>query len=99
MQTIRILSGTRPAAADLKDYERFATEMRVLGIEVGYRIVAAPDREWHERYIVTKGRAWNVPPLGAVAKGSYSEFSETTPPPFEPWWSKGTPVDDSDRRS
>lgn len=92
VQSIRILSGTRPSSRDLQDYERFVTEMKTLGIEVEYGIVAAPDRDWHDRYIVTKGAAWNVPPLGAVAKGNYSEFSQTTAPPFETWWSKATAI-------
>lgn len=94
INSIRILSGTRPSAGDLKDYERFKEEMAALGIAVEYRIVSLPDREWHDRYIVTSGDAWNVPPLGAVAKGSYSEFSKTTAPPFDRWWEKGTPIED-----
>jgi hypothetical protein len=94
VKSIRILSGTRPSAGDIKDYERFKSEMAALGITVEYRIVAPPDREWHDRYIVTKGAAWNVPPLGAVVKGSYSEFSQTEAPPFDRWWKKGKPIED-----
>jgi hypothetical protein len=94
IKSIRILSGTHPNAVDLKDYERFKKEMATLGINVEFSVVSPPEREWHDRYIVTRGAAWNVPPLGAVTKGSYSEFAKTEPPPFERWWQKGTLVED-----
>lgn len=92
--SIRILSGTRPKPREIKDYELFKAEMGALGITVEMRIVAPPDREWHDRFIVTRDAAWNVPGLGVLAKGSYSQFTKTTPPPYETWWQKGTPVED-----
>jgi hypothetical protein len=94
IKSIRILSGTRPSSGDLKDYNAFKTEMAAIGITVEYSVVAPPDREWHDRFIVSRHAAWNVPPLGAVTKGSYSEFTKTATPPFESWWKKGTLVDD-----
>lgn len=93
IKSIRILSSTRPTTADINDYERFKAEMAALGIKVEFRIVGPPDREWHDRFIVTGNAAWNVPPLGAVTKGSYSQFTKTEPPPFGNWWQKGTPVE------
>jgi hypothetical protein len=93
-QSIRILTGSRPTPADVAEFERFKEEMRHLGITVEVRVVAPPDRTWHDRYIVTSGKAWNVPPIGVLSKGSYSEFSETAPPPFEEWWAEGTAMED-----
>lgn len=94
VQSIRILSGTRPSPGDVSDYERFKAELESGGISVEFRVVAPPDREWHDRYIVTRDAAWNVPGLGVITKGSYSEFTKTALPPFESWWQKGTPVED-----
>jgi hypothetical protein len=89
---IRILSSGRPDAGSVKDYGRFRQEMKNLGITVEWRYVPEPDRDWHDRFIVTKSETWNVPPVGTILKGSYSEFKPTTPPPFEEWWEKGAPV-------
>lgn len=92
IKEIRILSGTRPSPAEVADYKRFSEEMNLLGITVEYRVVAPPERKWHDRFIISEDRAWNVPPLGAVSKGSYSEFAETGRPPFEQWWEQGVEV-------
>lgn len=92
IKEIRILSGTRPSPAEVADYKRFGEEMKLIGISVEYRVVAPPERTWHDRFIVSEDKAWNVPPLGAVSKGSYSQFTETSRPPFESWWDAATPV-------
>jgi len=42
--------------------------------------------------MVTRDKAWNVPPLNTIYKGDYSEFSRTQRPPFEDWWAKGAPL-------
>jgi hypothetical protein len=52
--------------------------------------VPAPDRDWHDGFIITHGKAWNVPPLNTIFKGDYSQFTRTDVPPFQAWWSKGT---------
>jgi hypothetical protein len=92
VQEIRVLMVNRPKPGDLADYTSFVAEMAKLGITAEFRVVAAPDRDWHDRFIVTKGKAWNVPPLNTIFKGDYSEFTLTQPPPFETWWAKGTPL-------
>ncbi len=92
VKEIRILSSGRPEASTIKDYQRFKEEMGNLGITVEWRTIPPPDRDWHDRYIVTRGKAWNVPPVGAIFTGKYSEFTPTSAPPFEEWWKKGTPV-------
>jgi hypothetical protein len=94
IQSIRILSGTRPTPRELQDYDLFKSQMAALGINVEMRIVPPPDREWHDRFIVTDGAAWSVPGIGVLSKGSYSQFVKTPPPPFEEWWRKGARVED-----
>jgi hypothetical protein len=92
ISNILILSGPAQAADAVKDYKRFQSEMQGLGITVEWRIVQTADRDWHDRFIVTKDKAWNVPPLNTIYKGDYSEFARTQRPPYVEWWKKGTPL-------
>jgi hypothetical protein len=90
---IRILSGpAQVGEKTVKDFEQFQKEMNALGITAEWRVVDNADRDWHDRFVVTKGKAWNVPPVNTLYKGDYSEISETTPPPFERWWAKGKAI-------
>jgi len=96
IREIRILSGPAHAttADSKKDFARFKQEMTNLGIISEWRVVENQDRAWHDRFIVTKHRSWNVPPVNTLFKGDYSEaFSTTERPPFEDWWKRGVPVD------
>ena len=90
---IRILSGPAQVGADTgADFKRFKNEMATLGITAEWRVIERTDQEFHDRFIVTKGKAWNVPPINTLYKGDYSEISITSLPPFEAWWSKGKPL-------
>jgi hypothetical protein len=92
---IRLLSGSANANEDTKkDLKRFTTEMKHLGITVEWRIVPKKDLDWHDRFILGRNQAWNVPPVNTLHKGDYSELSRTRRPPFEAWWKKGVPVAD-----
>lgn len=94
IKEIRILSG--PAQIGEKtgdDFARFQKEMTALGITAEWRVIEdRADLDFHDRFIVTKGRAWNVPPINTLYKGDYSEITATSAPPFESWWSKGKPL-------
>jgi hypothetical protein len=90
--TIRLLTGPAQSASDTNEVRRFAAEMKSLGIAVEWRTVETRDRDWHDRYIVTRGKAWNVPPTNTLYKGDYSEIVATDAPPFETWWKEATPV-------
>jgi hypothetical protein len=89
IKEIRILSGPAQATDATSDYKRFRSEMNALGITVEWRVVQTGDRDWHDRFIVSRSTAWNTPPLNTIYKGDYSEFSQTQRPPFEEWWRKG----------
>lgn len=87
---IRLLSGPTNANEDVhKDLKRFTAEMRHLGVAVEWRIVPKHDLDWHDRFILGRDRAWNVPPVNTLYKGDYAELARTRRPPFETWWSKG----------
>jgi hypothetical protein len=95
---IRILTGSMPSPADLKNaYAPFISEMKTLGIVAEVRHVAKPDLQLHDRFIIGKNVVWNVPPSGVVTgKGGYSYFTRVEErPPFEEWWSKGSSISGS----
>lgn len=94
IREIKILSGGQPKAADVEAFKRFKSEMGTLGIGVEWRMVDKPQVEWHDRYIVTKGKAWNVPPISAVFQGKHSQITEASAPPFADWWEKGMSVEE-----
>ena len=93
IREIHILSGSAQVGADTgSDFKRFQNEMATLGIVAEWRVIERPDQEFHDRFIVTNGKAWNVPPINTLYKGDYSEITATTAPPFQAWWAKGKPL-------
>jgi len=88
IQDIRVLSGQLDAPdKTARAFDRFRTEMATLGISAGWRIHDQPP--FHDRFVITKGRIWNVPPVNTLLKGDYSEISHTkVEPPFATWWSE-----------
>jgi hypothetical protein len=54
------------------DFKRFQKEMAALGIAVEWRVIERSDQEFHDRFMVTKGKAWNVPPVNTLYKGDES---------------------------
>lgn len=96
VKTIRILSGHHQINKTAEtDFERFKAEMSTLGISAEWLIVEAKQRTWHDRFIITKGKAWNVPPVNTLFKNDYSEISLTDHrPPFEGWWRTGVTIDE-----
>lgn len=69
--------------------------MTALDISAEWRVVPKGKRDWHDRFIITKRKACNVPPLNILYKGDYSEaFNTTERPPFEAWWKDAVPLED-----
>lgn len=92
---IRLLSGPANANEESRrDLKRFTAEMKHLGISVEWRVVPKRDLDWHDRFILGRNQAWNVPPVHTLHKGDYSELARTRRPPFETWWSKGVALAD-----
>jgi hypothetical protein len=91
---IKLLSGERSMTeATRKDFKRFAAEMRHRGITAEWRIIEPAKMDWHDRFILGRRQAWNVPPVNTLYKGDYSEASRTpTRPPFDRWWKFGEPL-------
>jgi hypothetical protein len=70
--------------ATRRDFTRYAAEMRQRGITAEWRIIEPAKMDWHDRFILGRRQAWNVPPVNTLFKGDYSEASRTPKrPPFE----------------
>jgi hypothetical protein len=91
---INLLSGERSVdEATRKDFKRFAVEMKHRGITAEWRVFPHRGMDWHDRFILGRRQAWNVPPLNTLYKGDYSEASRTPRrPPFDRWWAQGQPL-------
>lgn len=92
VREVRILSG--PANVDQRakhDFTRFREELSNKGIAAEWRIL----REFsHDRFIISKNRCYNVPPINSLLRGQYSEISQTpNEPPFKQWWEKAIPIE------
>ena len=92
---IRLLSG--PAAVDqttLRDWRRFKQEMEERGITSEWRVLPRHDIPFHDRYLIGRNEAWNVPPVNSLYKGSYAEATRCEErPPFEDWWARADPLE------
>jgi hypothetical protein len=88
---IRLISMPQDDPLLAKDFERFAREMKALGIDAQWRLVPRETLALHDRYIIGATKVWNLPPVNSIHKGDYSEaFPTPNRPPFEQWWEAGT---------
>ena len=91
IQEIRILSG--PANADdraKRDFARFRDELQRKSVQAEWRVLQGFA---HDRFIISRQKCYNVPPVNSLLQGSYAEILETPHrPPFEEWWNIGTPL-------
>jgi hypothetical protein len=90
---IRIISGNAEnvlTPKSFKDYERFVKEMDLKGVKVEWRI--DPARDWHDRFLVSTGGEYNVPPVNNLFQGQYSEILPSSDkPPVDEWWARSVP--------
>jgi hypothetical protein len=92
---VRILSGPAHVDQALKDdFRNFAKEMKATrGIEVAWRVLDKGEAfKRHDRILLSKDQAKNLPPLNTILAGSVGEFlpSGIEPKDFEDWWKIGT---------
>lgn len=95
VRDVRILSGAANVTDALKgDFDRFAREMKKeRSIHVQWRILdKAETFKRHDRIIVSKGQAKNLPPLNTILAGSVGEIlpSDIRSEDFDEWWKLGT---------
>lgn len=72
-----------------KDLQRFIEEMLLKSVAVEWRI--DPARDWHDRFLVHDGGAFNMPPVNNLFQNQYSEILPSSEiPPVEEWWNRST---------
>lgn len=78
LNTIRILSLELPenaTRAARRSYRDLGHELKQRGIDFEWRFLESQKfRGTHDRWIVSQGRAWNVPNLNAILSGQNSEL-------------------------
>lgn len=91
---IRLVSAPREVdEATRKDWKRFGSEMRALGITAEWRTAKPGTLGLHDRYIMGRRQVWNLPPVNSVHKGDYAEaFKSPNRPPFADWWNAASPL-------
>lgn len=92
---VRLLSGQANVTDELKvEFRRFAKELKsTRGIGVQWRVLDKSEAfKRHDRIILSKDQAKNLPPLNTILAGSVGEIlpSDITPDAFEEWWALGT---------
>ncbi|WP_156131767.1 hypothetical protein [Amycolatopsis methanolica] len=89
---IRIISGNATnvlTEKSFKDFKRFRDEMTLKGITSAWRV--DHKRDWHDRWLVARDGAWNVPPVNNLFQNQYSEILPTGgKPPVDQWWERAT---------
>jgi len=95
VKDVRILSGGANVTDALKgDFDRFAKEMKkTRGIDVEWRVLDKGETfKRHDRIILSKDQAKNLPPLNTILAGSVGEIlpGNIKPAAFEEWWKLGT---------
>ena len=94
VKDVRILSGPANVGDDLRaEFGRFRKELKgARGIEVQWRVLDKEEAfKHHDRIILAKDQAKNLPPLNTILAGSVGEIlpSELTPADFAEWWQLG----------
>jgi CBS domain-containing protein len=96
VKSVRMLSG--PVAINestRRDWHRFQREMAEAGVDAQWRVLPKGRVPFHDRYLLGRNQAWNVPPINTVYKGSYSEATRCDArPPFETWWVDGESLEE-----
>jgi len=95
VKDVRLLSGEANITPAAKaDFERFAKEMKKdRKIDVQWRVLDKGEAfKRHDRIILSKDQAKNVPPLNTIFMGSVGEIlpSDIKPAHFDEWWKLGT---------
>lgn len=85
-----LIKETGKMKEDLRnDFRKFTEEMKNRGIICELRVIVDSKvrRNIHDRWIITKDNKFNLPSPDTIARGQYSEISETSSNiPFDLWW-------------
>jgi hypothetical protein len=100
VQHIRIVSANRENIVNeqsKREYLRFRKEMAAKGVSVEWRV---SDALFHDRYIISDGFQYNVPPVNSIFQGAYAEMLQSpNRPPFDDWFKGGVNITDAPIRA
>ncbi|MFX1238579.1 MAG: hypothetical protein ACFE8P_12770, partial [Promethearchaeota archaeon] len=94
IQEINLLSSINVSEDLLRfrsDFKKFKEEMKSKGINANLRIIVDKTiiNQLHDRWFITKGKCFNIPPLNSLLQGQHCEIFETdSMPPFVKLWNQ-----------
>jgi len=94
--SVRVLCGPDNVTHKMRsDFERFDEEMGNRGVDAELRVMT--DREHldmlHDRWIISDGNSWNVPPVNSLYRNQEAELHKVTEDiSFDEWWDNAAEV-------
>ncbi|WP_339103971.1 hypothetical protein [Haloterrigena salinisoli] len=89
--SVQILCGPDNVTHKMRsDFERFQDEMGRRDIDSELRVMTNGDHlgKLHDRWILSDGASWNVPPVNSIYRNQEAEFHRVTEDhSFDDWWS------------
>jgi hypothetical protein len=98
---IRLMSGHQNIDTTCTScFSTFAAEMHIKGINVEWRVLRKSNaNQVHDRYVITEGAAYNVPPVNSVFVASQMTeiaVSSMDDSHFDAFWTKGVDIESWD---
>lgn len=88
--TVRILCGPDNVTHKMRsDFERFKDEMDRRGVDAELRVITDKGRlgKLHDRWILSDGASWNVPPVNSLYRDQEADIYRVTDHrSFDDWW-------------
>lgn len=96
VKTVKILMSIDKADEKIrKAFKDFKDEMKGKGVACELRVIADSvlKASIHDRWIVSRGKCFNVPSPDTIERGQFSEIKATSnTPPFSQWWERGLDI-------
>lgn len=88
--SVRILCGPDNVNHQMRsDFERFEEEMGNRGVDAELRVITNGEHlgKLHDRWILSDGSSWNVPPVNSLYRNQEAELHKVTEDiSFDEWW-------------
>lgn len=88
--SVKVLCGPANVTHKMRsDFQRFQTEMSNRDIEAELRVITNKDYlgRLHDRWILSDGASWNIPPVNSLYQNQEAEIHKVTSDiSFEEWW-------------
>lgn len=88
--SVRVLCGPANVTHKMRsDFERFRKEMKNRDIEAELRVIINNDhlRNFHDRWLLSDGTSWNIPPINSLYQNQEAEIHKADEDiSFDNWW-------------